>query len=183
MKIFLDCDGVLFNLAQSIADWFEIENYTPKMINRWDSFLEITNLPEKQFYSSIATPDFWENLEFYPEAENLISELLHITSNITLLTTPARGCAGYRQNLIRKKLPHFYRKGKYLIGPDKAACANQDTILIDDYFINTERFQRKGGYSILYPQYWNKWWNIDDPQTKIQWTLSKIEIFNKIMKK
>ena len=74
---------------------------------------------------------------------------------VVLCTSPAYGCAGYRQNWIQKNLPDFFYSGDFILTPNKERCAHDDALLIDDSETNCLKFREAGGYAILYPQPWN----------------------------
>lgn len=158
--IYLDLDGVIVNFAKGIADHFGIP-YAPEKSTTWGSVYEITGTENNHnyFWDSLKNAEFWENLEKYSYADELIEELKSMDFlpdvDICLLTSPAAGCAGYRQNWIQKNLPEFFKSGRYLIGPGKECCARRGAILIDDYPVNIKNFSKAGGMGIIFPQPWN----------------------------
>ena len=153
MIIFLDLDGVVINWAKGICDWFEIP-YKPEKITSWNAMPKLTNTTKNEFWESIKLSCFWENLEFYSEAKDFIKALKNY-GKVILLSSPAIGCAGYRQNWIQNNLPAFFSKGRYILTSAKWACAHKDAILIDDSNNNYEAFYRAGGHALIYPQPWN----------------------------
>jgi 5'(3')-deoxyribonucleotidase len=160
MIILLDLDGVIIDLVKGVCEWFNVP-HEPEKVTHWDAFPEITNTTSEEFWSSIKMPNFWEGLEFYPDAKNFISELQK-HGKVVLCTSPAYGCAGYKQNWIQKNLPEFFYSGDYIITPNKENCAHQNTLLIDDSDNNCKKFRHAGGHTLLYPQPWN-----DDRKTKV----------------
>lgn len=154
MIIFLDLDGVIINWAKGVCNWFDVP-YEPEKITRWNIMPEIVNVHPRDFWPIINTPVFWEYLDFYPEAISFI-ERLQQYGEVILMTSPAHGCAGYRQNWIQKNLPTIFNKGKYILTPSKYACAHKGAILIDDHNENCQQFSTAGGHTILYPQPWNQ---------------------------
>jgi len=153
MIIYLDLDGVIINWAKGVCDWFGVQ-CKPEEITHWDAMYDITHTEVDEFWNKIKTPAFWEYLEFYPGAKKFIKKLKKY-SDVILLTSPARGCAGFRQNWIQKYLPDFYNENKYIITPGKYHCAYNKTILIDDSDKNCSMFAQNGGHTVLYPQPWN----------------------------
>lgn len=153
MIIFLDLDGVIINWVKGVFDWFNMP-YEPEKVTSWDCMPGLIGVNKKDFYNLIKTPKFWENLEFYPEAKSFIEQLQKY-GTVILLTSPAHGCAGYRQNWIQKNLPEFFNNGHYILSPAKWACARKDTILIDDSDKNCTEFFNHDGHVITYPQPWN----------------------------
>lgn len=153
MIIFLDLDGVVIDIFKGVCEWFELP-YRPELVTHWDSFPELTNLSKEYFWNEIKTPVFWKNLDFYPNAIPFIAKL-SVYGKVVLLTSPANGCAGYRQNWIEKNLSSFFSRGHYILTPAKWACAHKQAILIDDSFKNCKEFAAAGGRALLYPQPWN----------------------------
>ena len=162
MIIFLDLDGVIINWVKGVCSWFNIP-YKPEKVTTWDSMQKLTNTTRNEFWKSIKTPLFWENLDFYPEAEDFIMRLKK-HGKVILLSSPAHGCAGYRQNWIQNNLSDFFFQGHYILTPAKWACAHRGAILIDDSTANYESFYRAGGHAIIYPQPWNMAGNVPEKE-------------------
>jgi hypothetical protein len=97
--------------------------------------------------------DFVSKLPFTPWAKDLL-RILEPYKPI-ILTSPSRTNATGSQLWIRKRLPNFFFEGRYLIGPYKRACADSQSILIDDYEKQVNEFRANGGHAILFPTYWN----------------------------
>ena len=153
MIIYLDLDGVIINWVKGIFNWFEIP-YDPSKVTHWDSMYEITNTTKQGFWTKIKFSAFWENLDFYPDSRLFIDRIKKY-GEVILLSSPAYGCAGYRQNWIEKNLPEFFNNGHYILTPSKWTCAHKNTILIDDSDENYQKFIQNGGNAIIYPQPWN----------------------------
>jgi 5'(3')-deoxyribonucleotidase len=153
MIIFLDLDGVIINWVAGVCDRFNIP-YEPEKVTSWDIMPTLTNTTKTEFWNTLKIPGFWEHLNFYPEALSFIEQLQQY-GKVILLSSPAIGCAGYRQNWIERNLPSFFKKGHYILTPAKWACASKGTVLIDDSNRNYEGFYKAGGHAILYPQPWN----------------------------
>jgi len=153
MIIFLDLDGVIINFAKSVCDWFNIP-YQPEKITHWNSLYKLTKTKPENFWDDVRCSNFWEELDFYPDAKCFI-ERLKQKNKVILLSTPAIGCASYRQNWIEDNLPEFFKKGHYILTPAKWACANKNTILIDDSDRNCKEFSQNNSCALLYPQPWN----------------------------
>jgi len=156
MLILLDLDGVIINWLDGVCKWFDIP-YEPEAVTSWDIMPKLTETTKTEFWNKLNTPDFWEHLlDFYPDSINFIKELQK-QHTVILCSSPAYGCAGYRQNWIQKNLPDFFYAGDYILTPNKWVCANKNTILIDDSDNNCDKFNELGnGTSILYPQPWNR---------------------------
>lgn len=152
MIIYLDLDGVIINWVKGVCDWYKIP-YEPEKVTYYDALQKLTNTNKNEFWNNIKTPAFWENLETYPHTDSFIKQLNEL-GTVILLSSPAYGCAGYRQNWIQKYLPDFFYKNHYVLTHMKWLCANKDTVLIDDSDKNCFDFSGFG-YIILYPQPWN----------------------------
>lgn len=181
MIIYLDLDGVIINWVEGVCDWFKIP-YEPEKVTHCDSLQELTNTPSKEFWEKIKTPDFWENLKPYQHSNSFIKQLQQL-GTVILMSSPAYGCAGYRQNWIQKYLPDLFYKGHYILTPTKWACAHSGTILIDDNDKNCQEFS-KFGYIIMYPQPWNihrKLFSNDEIREKNNHIIKSINIIKKFM--
>jgi 5'(3')-deoxyribonucleotidase len=153
MIIFLDLDGVIINWVQGVFKWFG-KPYDPEKVTSYGCMPKLFDVDQQDFWNIIKTPIFWEYLEFYPEAKSFIEKLQQY-GQVILLSSPAYGCAGYRQNWIEQNLPDFFNRGEYILTPAKWACAHSGTVLIDDHSRNYKEFIKNGGQAILYPQPWN----------------------------
>ena len=60
---------------------------------------------------------------------------------------------------------------QYIITPRKHLLARPDSLLIDDYHENTERFEVHGGHAILVPRPWNDNW-LADPRRYLEENLA-----------
>ena len=164
--IFLDLDGVIINWNKGVCDWFKIP-YEPEKVTKWNIMTKLTNTTNKEFWLSIKCCAFWENLHFYPGSISFIKKLERL-GTVILCTSPAIGCAGYRQNWIQYNLPDFFKSGNYIITPNKWLLSKPGSILIDDSDDNCDKFYRLGnGYSVIYPQPWNSGRHIDSDKHEL----------------
>ena len=170
--IFLDLDGVIINWNKGVCDWFKI-SYEPEKVTEWDSLYKLIGVTKNEFWTSIKCAAFWENLHFYPEAISFIKQLERL-GKVILCTSPAIGCAGYRQNWIQYNLPNFFEKGNYIITSNKWLLAKPGAVLIDDSDDNCDKFYRLGnGYSVIYPQPWNSSCNTNSNKHELVLTVLK----------
>ena len=176
MIIFLDLDGVIINWVGGVCKWFDIPYQQEEVTNK-DNMLELIDISYKEFWTDLSTPDFWEYLDFYPQAKQLIGQLKKY-GDVVFISSPALGCAGYRQNWIQHNLPEFFITNKYILTSSKEYCANPNTVLIDDFRKNCQDFVANGGNAILYPQPWNGHSNINK-KNKNDLVLKKIKEFKK----
>lgn len=63
----------------------------------------------------------------------------------------------------------------YLLGPAKHLCGRTSNLLIDDYDRNVSNFQKAGGSTVLFPQYWNA--NNDKKDAPIPYVKEQIELW------
>jgi len=151
-KIFLDLDGVIVDWDQGVIDWFNLDA-THEDVTHWGSLCDMTGLSDADFWGQLCEEWFWEGLKFTEYAAEVLYYLKDL--DVCLLTSPAMHTAGWRQNWIQKNLPEYFHAKRYLIGPGKEHVARADTILIDDYEVNVNKFREAGGEAILFPQPWN----------------------------
>lgn len=149
MKVFLDLDGIIRDFVQGVIDKFRL-NITHHDIDRWHYFEEELNIPD---FWELLDDDFWANLPKTPFADRVLK--IVYPYNTVILTSPTYNSAGGTQKWIRKNLPEYFDQKRYLIGPAKWACAERNSLLIDDYERNANDFLYAGGNSILFPAPWN----------------------------
>lgn len=152
MKIFLDLDGIIRDFVQGVIDKFNL-NITHQDINEWNWFEKNMNMSASEFWEQLDY-DFWVNLPKTPLADEVL-ELVNSFKPV-ILTSPTLNSAGSAQAWIRKNLPDYFDSKRYLIGPAKWACANEDSLLIDDSDRNINEFECAGGKAILFPAPWNQ---------------------------
>jgi len=82
--------------------------------------------------------------------------------NVCIATGPTKcpeSLAG-KLEWIHKHFPEWMHR-QYAITPRKHLLARPDSLLIDDYCENTDRFEAHGGHAILVPSPWNQNWAAD----------------------
>jgi len=153
--VFLDLDGVIINWIGGAIDWFGLNKEHWEM-DVYNKIITETGLSINEFWKELNTPDFWEELQMYRGAWDILNMLSRLPVDVCLLTAPVWHAAGWRQNWIQENLPWYFYNRRYLIGPAKEFCAQPFAYLIDDADKNVEEFNEAGGMGILYPQPWNK---------------------------
>ena len=153
-NILLDLDGVIVDFIGGFRKWYNIPNTITTFPGDYDMTPEKYGLDMtiKEMWQGLSY-DFWINLEFTPEAENIL-KLVH-DLNTTILTSPSSNGVNGKQEWIKKNMSRYFYKKKYLIGPDKSACAHPGALLIDDSDHKVAKFRKAGGHAILFPQHWN----------------------------
>jgi len=152
-KIYLDLDGVIRDFDYGVQKEFNIK------FEKTDRESFITNIKAEL---DLTTSQIWDRMDiefvsslpFTPWAKDLLR--IFKPYKPIILTAPSRTNATGSQHWIRKRLPSFFYEGRYLIGPCKRACADPQSILIDDYEKHVNEFRANGGHAILFPTYWNE---------------------------
>ncbi len=82
--------------------------------------------------------------------------------NVCIATSPTKDpeCLAGKLEWIHDHFPPWMHR-QYAITPRKHLLARADSLLIDDYRENTERFEAHGGHAILVPRPWNENWASD----------------------
>jgi len=156
-KIFLDLDGVVRDWTRGVIKWYDLDCMAQD-VQSWNFFEEYVErtlkMSPKEFWEG-QTYTFWETLPFTKEAPAILDIMDHVKATVFIMTSPTLTNAGATQTWIRKNMPKYFADKRYIIGPPKYACANEDSILIDDAEKNAFPFAEWGGYSFLYPRSWN----------------------------
>lgn len=180
--IFLDLDGVAADFVGGFLRLAGLDrvhvfaNWAPGASCMFDAL----GIPEATGWSMVGMGGtaFWAELDAMPEGLRLWEELRMIAPT-TWLTAPPRSmpaagfaAAGKVQWLKRQFGPAFNR---YLLGPDKRACAWRTSVLIDDNDRNVEAFKAAGGNAILWPQHWNRHHAVTDCNRKLDLVMVELE--------
>ncbi len=154
MKVILDLDGVLVNMVGGME-----ERYDTK-IKEWPeckaSLEKVFNMPPKQLWSNLGI-NFWVNLKWHVDGQRILTKLSMQfgEENIVICTSPTwdpQAAAG-KMTWIQNHLPDFNRR--FLIGPAKEFLAHEQSVLVDDFDYNVDKFRKHGGHAILVPRPWN----------------------------
>lgn len=155
-RIYLDLDGVIRDFEAGVEKHFNVkfsrDDIQDYRLN-FNKVKEKSGLTTSQVWGEMDI-DFVSSLPYTPWAKRLLTALEPYKPII--LTSPSRTNATGSQNWIRKRLPHYFYEGRYLIGPCKRACANPFSILVDDWSKHTKEFKENGGHSILFPTWQNE---------------------------
>ena len=164
--LYLDMDGVLVNFVGGVCR--QLGTTEEELIARhsppvpWDlptlfgrSFSEIeTKLDE----------GFWENLEKYPWADELVEYVTGYFPNGVILCTSAGrpGTSFFHRAAIGKSLwvhKHFPAfADSMVVCCQKWHLAGRGKMLIDDSTKQVLEFASHGGTAVLFPQWWNWRW-------------------------
>ena len=148
MKIFLDMDGVLVNMLDSIMEFHN------KRILNWPKGCYNLAAPFDMTKAEIFDPldqDFWANLPWTCDGRDILDTCIAVVGiyNICLITEPTHSAsANGKIQWIKREIPGI----DYIITNKKAHCAGPRNILIDDCDTNIDEWD---GPSILVPKVWN----------------------------
>lgn len=148
-RIFISLDGVLADFAGGAAWLFERPDWVPVERNFYTELAP----SEEAFWDRIQhTPNFWENLQQYPWADNLLCTARKRCRRITIASTPnSPTCAAGKLRWLRKHAPTL----SYVLTPNKQLLAREGRVLIDDSEDECQQWTEAGGQAILFPTPWN----------------------------
>lgn len=157
-RIFLDLDGVLADWATPAiracgGDPATVFSSWP--VGTYD-LAEALGISTSAMWRAVDMQGakMWATLEPYPWCGDLFG-ICEDLAPTTILTSPSTdpSAASGKTRWLQSVFGTGFRR--YLIGPDKAACARPGAILIDDSDANCEKFRASGGDAIVFPQIWN----------------------------
>lgn len=179
MILFSDMDGVMVDMPRRVAGLFNVDY--DLMRKSWKSgnpSMEAElKVSKSEFWRTINRCEpFWHTLDPYPYLNDLLNVFKGITVNI--LTSPATNpaCAAGKMMWIQKYVPHL--APHMIICKDKFLLAKHGRILLDDTDKKIAAWDAVGeGYSITFPQPWNKnYMYADDP---IGYVAEQLDIIKK----
>jgi len=159
--LFLDIDSVIANFIKSAMAALNITNYSippnEPDIEKWGG----VNVTTDEFWAAIGKTkeDFWANIEKYDYSDELV-RLCESYGEVHFLTSPSRNpsCLSGKMMWVQRHYPHLQRK--IILTPNKYLLAAPNRILLDDTESKVKKFKKYGGEVILFPQEYNKAWNI-----------------------
>lgn len=160
MKLFLDMDGVLVDWCKGAHNLHGV-SWTPGVwpyptgSEGWDWHKTI-GMADDELFTPMDSA-FWANLDWMEDGKRLLNlcEKYVGFHNICLLTSPhnlSLSVSG-RMAWIRSNLPEYVNK--VLFGVPKEMCASRNTILVDDYDKNINKWVDNNGIGLLLPRPWN----------------------------
>jgi len=160
--VFVDMDGVLCDMIGAVL----------KLHDRSDMYKSVEYHFERTLDMSVANawapviasgPKFWENLEMFPWALELIDFANKISREVTILTRPlilehsdgreTGYCVQGKLAWLRKNL-NWNRD--VIFTAKKNAVSKPGALLIDDDELYEEQFRAAGGHQIIWPSFHNK---------------------------
>jgi hypothetical protein len=139
IRLYLDMDGVLCNFDSA---------YKKLRTGAADN--------TKRFKAAVIDHKIFENLEFMPDAKELLAHVRTLPVHIEILTSvgthdPFQGEETKRQKrLWLSKHNIMYKPNFVRSKPEKAEYATPTSILVDDSIGCIEPFNAKGGHGILH---------------------------------
>jgi len=153
--ILLDVDGVICDFVSGIIKSLGPPIEHPEYYT-WDHHKE-HGITDEEFWAATTTPNWWLNLDPYPWAGDLL-KMLREEHTVIFCTSPslATDCPSQKVGWLRKHGFMSQWRNDYQIGPKKELNAKSGAILIDDSDSNVEKYISAGGFSVTFPQPWNK---------------------------
>ena len=154
--IVLDMDGVLANFADAACAVHGRYDFT---VTKWDFFKD-WGITIDEFWKAIHDQGdyFYEEMVLpYPWAVDVV-KLVAAADEFVIMSSPSNHKCGYSAKKIwidKYIQPHFKDNIKLLVGKDKHLLADHDTLLVDDYAVNIEKFRDNMGFALTFPQLWN----------------------------
>lgn len=179
-EIYLDVDGVC---ADFITPGLRAIGQNPELIlEQWqDKYAgefypeALIGMPPKQLFYELDKlgAAFWAELSPFPWFPDLYYELSSY-GHVVFLTAPT----GFPDCLAGKYqwLCNFFGEGftDCVFTEHKERLAHPNAILIDDSDRNIERFGERGGNGIIFPCFWNKGGETDNPMAAILDRISEV---------
>lgn|SRR5574340_354169 len=170
-RILLDIDGVLNKLPVAALKKYGYKGNEYPCPGEYD----IAKVAKKtmgwvgrpaNFWSGLSRT-FWKRVPPSDEKDWLINACKMCVGdmNVFLCTAPVyrnEACLLGKLDWIQKHIPQWLQN-RIIITSTKEVCANPNTLLIDDYDLNIERFRYCGGRGFLVPKLWNSLHNIARP--------------------
>jgi len=177
-RVFLDVDGVLANWCKGAHRVHNLpydQDVWPyaRGTKGWDWYKEL-GITTKQLFEPMGY-EFWRTLEWEPWGAQLYGKLYQrFRDRLYLLTSPAltKGAVDGRLAWISDNMPSM--RERTLIGSCKEACANPDTVLIDDCSANVRTFMDAGGQGVLVPRAHNELHYMRNPDV-VSWVMNNLD--------
>lgn len=155
--IYCDLDGVIANFVEGAIEAADLP-LTHDDVKEWDFFKPY--MSSEEFWGRIhAQSCFWEDLPSYPWAHELV-EALQGFGDVVFCSDPTLDDESATGKIKWLKRHGFVNPGErnYILAAEKWRLSLKDTVLIDDSFVNCQRFAMgldSYGDTVLFPQRWN----------------------------
>jgi 5'(3')-deoxyribonucleotidase len=155
MICFLDMDGVIAEYAKTACKAHGIDYVyaDPQNIGKYwmDQVAGITG----DAWQKPLDYEFWRNLPKTDEADEIVETCLSLFKDVQILTTPSPNPDSLKAKVewIYEHYPMF--KQKIIMCRCKSYLAAPGRLLVDDFNINIEKFEKRDGLGVLVPRAWN----------------------------
>ena len=146
-EIYVDMDGVL---ADFFGEWSKSQG-----VDNWKQIDD----PAKAIGKIKDIDDFWLNLPVLPKAKSLLSLIKQVKGSYKICTSPLADdprSEPHKREWVKKNLD-FFPPEKVIVTHNKPQFATQPdgtpNILIDDYGVNIEAWEKAGGIGFKYKDY------------------------------
>jgi 5'(3')-deoxyribonucleotidase len=158
MQILIDLDGVVTDFVKGAAKLFQLEH--DELLKQWIpgcyEMEKTLGISTSKFFGKIeeAGEDFWANLEPFEYGIELF-EFCQKLAPTCFLSSPTLhpSCLSGKLKWMKKHFGSNFRE--YVLTPRKEKCARHDSLLVDDYVNNVDKFRQHGGNAILWPMITN----------------------------
>lgn len=153
---FLDMDGVLVDLHESILRAHQIEDPYSDTANLGEYNLsKVTGIPASELWRPLGE-EFFANLNPTPWAYQLVEYIEPRFDEVYIATSPTwhPGCAAGKLRCIQTLFPRYARH--YFLTPQKQLLAGVGRVLFDDCLGHCEKWLVADGRACLVPAPWNK---------------------------
>ena len=147
IEIYVDMDGVL---ADFFGEWSKSQG-----VDNWKQIDD----PAKAIGKIKDIDDFWLNLPVLPKAKSLLSLIKQVKGSYKICTSPLADdprSEPHKREWVKKNLD-FFPPEKVIVTHNKPQFATQPdgtpNILIDDYGVNIEAWEKAGGIGFKYKDY------------------------------
>lgn len=159
-RIYLDVDGVLADFSGAVVKHYGIPDHPTESYWYWiiDKFKEKNpGSTESDFWEGL-DKDFWLSIEETKEAREIyaLAKWYGRGEEPILATSPSYDSAGWKQLWIRQHFPDVFYQGRYVLSPSKHLLARSNRVLVDDYYVNIDKWIMGGGFGILVPRPYNE---------------------------
>ncbi len=109
-------------------------------------------------YHSFRDGSFWRDLQSYSWTRLLLKIINLVGEDWVICSTPSKSGTSHHGKVdwMNCHLANGKVFRDYVLTPRKDACASEFNILIDDNESNCANFEKMGGHTILFPQWWNR---------------------------
>ena len=161
-------------LPESIFDGFRAD---PSILNSRNISSSFGSREVVDKLMDASYPEFWINLEIFPWADFLVTELKN-NFDVVFVTSPG-GCeAACQGKWAWKKL--FYPGTSMIITRDKFLAASETKILVDDDDFQLNKFAEAGGFAIKWAnQFYMEKLSLDEIKVEIGRLIKVIKEYEK----